>query len=109
MSQRADASQCGGVVVEFESDDIRNARTKKARSIPGELYFKSNYNLCSVFVAFIMCAYSIFMHFLVRFSSYLPQGSQVSHLCQWSIVNVGKNHFLKKQIPGEIDKKSKLK
>lgn len=45
--------------------------------------------------AYIMCAYSIFMHFLVRFSSYLPQGSQVSHLCQWSIVNVGK-------FPGEI-------
>lgn len=49
------------------------------------------------------------MHFLLRFSSYLPQGSQVSHLCQWSIVNVGKNHFLRKQIPGEIYKTSKLK
>lgn len=40
MSQRADASQCGGVVVEFESDDIRDARAKKARSIPGELNFE---------------------------------------------------------------------
>ncbi|XP_030606185.1 solute carrier family 40 member 1 [Archocentrus centrarchus] len=35
MSQRADASQCGGVVVEFESDNIRDARVKKATSIPG--------------------------------------------------------------------------
>lgn len=35
MSQRADAPQCGGVVVEFESDEIRDARKKKARSITG--------------------------------------------------------------------------
>lgn len=35
MSQQAsDASQRGGVVVEFESED---ARVKKARSIPGDL------------------------------------------------------------------------
>lgn len=60
-----------------------------------------------MFVAY-MFAYSIFMHFLIRFSSYLPQRSQVSHLCQWSIVNVGKNHFLKKHIAGAIDKKLKL-
>lgn len=32
----------------------------------------------------------------VRFSSHLLQGSEVSHLCQWSIVNVGKNNFLRK-------------
>ena len=99
MSQRADASQCGGVVVEFEPDDIRDARAKKARSIPGELNFEYQQYLCKVFAAYITCPYSIFMHFLVRFSSYLPQGSQVSHLCQWSIVNVGKNHFLQKKIP----------
>ncbi|KAF7665745.1 hypothetical protein LDENG_00132790 [Lucifuga dentata] len=55
MSQRADASQCGGVVVKFEPEDVKNSRAKKARSIPG---------------------------------------SQVSHLCQWSLVNVDKNHFL---------------
>lgn len=54
MSQRADASQCGGVVVEFESDDVRDARSKKARSIPGKLNFKSNYNLWNMFVAYIM-------------------------------------------------------
>lgn len=41
MSQRADASQCGGVVVEFETDDIRDARANRARTIPGELNFKS--------------------------------------------------------------------
>lgn len=35
MSRRADAPQCGGVVVEFESDEIREARKKKARSITG--------------------------------------------------------------------------
>ncbi|XP_048117330.1 solute carrier family 40 member 1 [Alosa alosa] len=35
MSLRADAAPCGGVVVDFESDDIREARKKKARSIPG--------------------------------------------------------------------------
>ncbi|XP_039660709.1 solute carrier family 40 member 1 [Perca fluviatilis] len=42
MSKRADASQCGGVVVEFESDDIRDARAKRARSIPGSalIYLK---------------------------------------------------------------------
>lgn len=93
MSQRADASQCGGVVVEFESDDIRQARTKKARSIPGEIKFKAaqNQRVCRKYV------YSFdLMHFPVRFSSYLPQGSQVSHLRQWSIVNVGKNNFLRK-------------
>ena len=54
MSQRADASQCGGVVVEFESDDVRHARAKKARSIPGELNFKSNENFCNVSVAFAL-------------------------------------------------------
>lgn len=37
MPRRADASQCGGVVVEFESDDIRDARAKKAGSTTGEL------------------------------------------------------------------------
>lgn len=109
MSQRAESSQCGGVVVEFESDDIRNARAKKARSIPGELNFEFQHNLSKEFAAYIMCDYSIFMHFLIRFSSYLPQGSQVSHLCQWSVINVGKNHFLQKLIPGEIDKTWKLK
>ncbi|KPP77549.1 solute carrier family 40 member 1-like [Scleropages formosus] len=42
MSLRADAGECGGVVVEFESDDIRDARAKKARSIPGSalIYLK---------------------------------------------------------------------
>ncbi|XP_061531812.1 solute carrier family 40 member 1 [Phycodurus eques] len=42
MSQRAESSQRGGVVVEFEPDDIRNARAKKARSIPGSalIYLK---------------------------------------------------------------------
>ncbi|XP_061770708.1 solute carrier family 40 member 1 [Nerophis ophidion] len=42
MSQRAESSQCGGVVVEFEPDHIRNARAKKARSIPGSalIYLK---------------------------------------------------------------------
>ncbi|XP_045553258.1 solute carrier family 40 member 1 [Salmo salar] len=35
MSLRADAAQCGGVVVEFESDDIREARARKARSTSG--------------------------------------------------------------------------
>ncbi|XP_067094543.1 ferroportin [Osmerus mordax] len=34
MSLRADAPQCGGVVVEFESDDSREARTRKARTKP---------------------------------------------------------------------------
>lgn len=36
MSRRADAPQCGGVVVEFESDEIRDARKKKARSVTGK-------------------------------------------------------------------------
>ncbi|XP_039886966.1 solute carrier family 40 member 1 [Simochromis diagramma] len=35
MSQREDASQCGGVVVEFESDNIRDAKDEKATRIPG--------------------------------------------------------------------------
>nr|XP_023010292.1 solute carrier family 40 member 1-like [Maylandia zebra] len=35
MSQREDASQCGGVVVEFESDNIRDAKAEKATRIPG--------------------------------------------------------------------------
>ncbi|XP_071372218.1 ferroportin [Centroberyx affinis] len=39
MSLRADASRCGGVVVEFESEDIRDARAKMARSIPGSALF----------------------------------------------------------------------
>lgn len=46
---------------------------------------------------------------LPRFSSYLPQGSQVSHLCQWSFVHVGKNDFLNHQIPGEMSMKEKIK
>ncbi|XP_057690179.1 solute carrier family 40 member 1 [Corythoichthys intestinalis] len=42
MSQRAEYSQCGGVVVELESDNIRNARAQKNRSIPGSalIYLK---------------------------------------------------------------------
>ncbi|XP_041649255.1 solute carrier family 40 member 1 [Cheilinus undulatus] len=42
MSKRADASKCGGVVVEFESEDIRDARVKKGISIPGSalIYLK---------------------------------------------------------------------
>ncbi|XP_077383500.1 ferroportin [Festucalex cinctus] len=42
MSQRAESSQCGGVVVEFEPDDIRDARAKKDSSIPGSalIYLK---------------------------------------------------------------------
>ncbi|XP_075883168.1 ferroportin isoform X1 [Nelusetta ayraudi] len=39
MSRRADAPQCGGVVVEFESDEIRDARKKKARSMTGSALF----------------------------------------------------------------------
>ncbi|KAM4600704.1 ferroportin [Polymixia lowei] len=35
MSLRADASQCGGVVVEFEPEDVREARARRARSMPG--------------------------------------------------------------------------
>lgn len=42
MSQREDASQCGGVVVEFESDNIQDAKAEKATRIPGELELKSN-------------------------------------------------------------------
>ncbi|XP_038125384.1 solute carrier family 40 member 1 isoform X1 [Cyprinodon tularosa] len=42
MSQSTDTSQCGGVVVEFESDDIRDSRTTKAKNIPGSalIYLK---------------------------------------------------------------------
>ncbi|XP_068615143.1 ferroportin [Brachionichthys hirsutus] len=42
MSQRADAAQCGGVVVEFESEEIRDARAKKAKSVTGSalIYLK---------------------------------------------------------------------
>ncbi|XP_036395542.1 solute carrier family 40 member 1 [Megalops cyprinoides] len=42
MSLRTEAAQCGGVVVEFENDDIREARARKARSIPGSalIYLK---------------------------------------------------------------------
>ncbi|KAG7469719.1 hypothetical protein MATL_G00131800 [Megalops atlanticus] len=42
MSLRTEAAQCGGVVVEFESDDIREARARKARSVPGSalIYLK---------------------------------------------------------------------
>lgn len=36
------------------------------------------------------------LHILTRFSSYLPQRSQVSHLCQWSLVHVGKKPFILK-------------
>lgn len=90
MSQRAAASQCGGVVVEFETDDIRDARDKKSRSVTGELNFKPTMNYHTIFAVFIY----IFLHFPTRFRSYLPQGSQVSHLCQWGFVNVGKNLFL---------------
>lgn len=46
MSQRADASQCGGVVVEFESDNIRDARTKKDTSIPGKLQIQRELVQC---------------------------------------------------------------
>ncbi|KAG7460459.1 solute carrier family 40 member 1-like [Solea senegalensis] len=42
MSQRVNASQCGGVMAELESDNIRDARNNKARSIPGSalIYLK---------------------------------------------------------------------
>ncbi|KAM4579869.1 ferroportin [Odontesthes bonariensis] len=42
MSQREDNSHCGGSVVEFESDDIRDSRADKAKSIPGSalIYLK---------------------------------------------------------------------
>lgn len=36
MSRRADAPQCGGVVVEFESDSNREARDQKSRSATGK-------------------------------------------------------------------------
>ncbi|XP_034029559.1 solute carrier family 40 member 1 [Thalassophryne amazonica] len=35
MSQQADTSQCGGVMVELDSEDIRDEQAKKTRSIPG--------------------------------------------------------------------------
>ncbi|KAI9513731.1 hypothetical protein NQZ68_040014 [Dissostichus eleginoides] len=42
MSQRAGASQCGGVVVEFESGDVRDDRAKRDVNIPGSalIYLK---------------------------------------------------------------------
>ncbi|KAM8826168.1 ferroportin [Synchiropus picturatus] len=42
MSQRADSPECGGVVVELESDDIRSVRTRRIRRIPGSalIYFR---------------------------------------------------------------------
>ncbi|XP_054903887.1 solute carrier family 40 member 1 [Poeciliopsis prolifica] len=42
MSQRADMSHCGGVVVELESDNIGDSRTQRARKIPGSalIYLK---------------------------------------------------------------------
>ncbi|KAJ8354410.1 hypothetical protein SKAU_G00219770 [Synaphobranchus kaupii] len=42
MSLRAEAAQCGGVVVEFESDDIKRAQNRKDRSITGSalIYLK---------------------------------------------------------------------
>ncbi|XP_041844376.1 solute carrier family 40 member 1 [Melanotaenia boesemani] len=42
MSRRADASQCGGVVVEFESENMRDSRAKERRSVPGSalIYLK---------------------------------------------------------------------
>ncbi|KAG9276094.1 solute carrier family 40 member 1-like [Astyanax mexicanus] len=39
MSLRADVAQCGGVVVEYENDDIREARQRKKGSIPGSALF----------------------------------------------------------------------
>uniref|UniRef100_A0A8C6KF28 Solute carrier family 40 member n=1 Tax=Nothobranchius furzeri TaxID=105023 RepID=A0A8C6KF28_NOTFU len=36
MSQQTDASPCGGVVVEFECDDVKDSTAKHTRSIPGE-------------------------------------------------------------------------
>ncbi|XP_066571673.1 solute carrier family 40 member 1 [Amia ocellicauda] len=35
MSLRMEVAQCGSVVVEFESDESREARVRKSRSIPG--------------------------------------------------------------------------
>lgn len=58
MSQRADASQCGGVVVEFESDNIKAARDKKARNLSGDAKFNSKpellclVRLCNVILFF---------------------------------------------------------
>ncbi|XP_056142670.1 solute carrier family 40 member 1 [Lampris incognitus] len=42
MSLRADAVQCGGIMVEFEPEDVKDARAKKTRSIPGSalIYLK---------------------------------------------------------------------
>ncbi|KAL4646923.1 solute carrier family 40 member 1-like [Arapaima gigas] len=42
MSVKAGAGECGGIVVEFESDDIRDVRATKARSSPGSalIYLK---------------------------------------------------------------------
>ncbi|XP_072251151.1 ferroportin [Leuresthes tenuis] len=42
MSRREDNSHCGGSVVEFESDDIRDSRADKAKNIPGSalIYLK---------------------------------------------------------------------
>ncbi|XP_077453977.1 ferroportin [Stigmatopora argus] len=42
MSQRAEYSQRGGVVVELEPENIRNTRVKKSKSIPGSalIYLK---------------------------------------------------------------------
>ncbi|KAM3873377.1 ferroportin [Diretmus argenteus] len=42
MSLRADASRCGGVVVELEPEDDKDARVKRAKSIPGSalIYLK---------------------------------------------------------------------
>lgn len=44
MSLRADEAPGGGVTLDFESDDIREARKKKARSIPGELLKSKNFS-----------------------------------------------------------------
>ncbi|XP_015804419.3 ferroportin [Nothobranchius furzeri] len=35
MSQQTDASPCGGVVVEFKCDDVKDSTAKHTRSIPG--------------------------------------------------------------------------
>lgn len=48
------------------------------------------------------------MRLLTRSSSFLPQGSQVSHLCQWSVVHVGKKDSPNHQIPGDA-RLSKIK
>ena len=36
MSLRADASESGGVVVEYESEDVREPSIKRSRSQPGK-------------------------------------------------------------------------